>query len=168
MYFRPDYVLTSATDEGDELRALEAHPVVRNAVAVAEVVDTSQVTIDALTAIEHVENDTNDPRSISSQDSRRLATALELVRRFLDSAIDRNQMPVMPAAQAILDEAKQPTHLEGGRPDPERVFGITPEGCVTLLYPRISLVDLREQLPEVEALLRRASESGREVLLDEG
>lgn len=154
-FFRPDYVV----QRGDtEERCPEAHRVVRNAVAVAEVLRTfiSSNLLDALTAIERAETPVDGDRTLTPHDAMNLAAVLEEANYLLDTSLDREWHPRGPAAKYILDEAARPFTFPDGRHDLDRVFEITREGRVTLQSQRIPLADLLERLPQVAAFLRRA------------
>ena len=166
-YFRPDYVVKS--DDREE-RCPDAHRVIRNAMAIASVFRDLLAgdMFDALTAVEHAETPGEDGVAVlTSHDASSLATVLDEVRRLLKASLDREWRPQGPAAKNILDEAALPFAHPDGKLDIERVFEITKDGSVALRYPRISLPELYERLPEVAAFLRRAGERGQDVVVDD-
>ena len=160
-FLRPDYVI------GEE-RCEAAHRVVRNAVAIAGVIHSLpvDVVIAAMDAVERAENLTDGEHLLSPRDAAALATALDSVSLALAAAIDMEWRPRGDASKDIVAEAHQPLTTSDGRTDVDRVFEIAPDGRLALCYPRISLPELVERLPEVAAFLRRASESGGNVVLD--
>jgi len=165
--FRPDYVVQNGDHEE---RCRDAHRVIRNAMAIAQVFrnllagDLS----DALTAIEHAETpDEDGPAVLTPHDATALAVVLEEVHRLLKASLDREWRPQGPAAKNILDEAALPFADSDGKQDIARVFEITKDGTVALRYPRISLYELRQRSPEVAAFLRSAGERGKDVVIDD-
>lgn len=165
-YVRPDYVIPRGDQED---RCPDAHRVVRNAVAVAEVLRSliAGGLSDALTAIEHAETPVDGARVLTSHDASRLATVLEQVYSLLKTSLDQEWRPQGSAAKHILDEAALPSTHPDGTHDRDRVFEIAADGSVALQYPRISLYELYERLPEVASFLRHAGESGENVIVDE-
>jgi hypothetical protein len=164
---RLDYVVQRG--DHDE-RCRDAHRVIRNAMAIAQVFrnllagDLS----DALTAIERAETpDEDGPAVLTPHDAAALAAVLEEVHRLLKASLDREWRPQGPAANHILDEAALPFADPDGKQDIDRVFEITKDGSVGLRYPRISLAELHERLPEVAAFLRSAGEHGKDVVVDD-
>jgi hypothetical protein len=164
-YFRPDYVVS--VDDNEE-RCEDAHRVVRNAIAIAGVLHhlPGQQVIDAMTAVEHAEHPRESVYSMSPADATRIATVLDAVARALEVAVDGELRPRGGAAEDILAEAHLPSTVDG-KPDLDRVFEVTADGRIGLLYPRISLSELRERLPEVASFLRRAGENAHTVVLDD-
>lgn len=165
--FRPDYVVQNGDHEE---RCRDAHRVIRNAMAIARVFrdllagDLS----DALTAIEHAETPDEDGSAVlTPHDASALAVVLEEVHRLLMASLDREWRPQGPAAKHILDEAVLPFADRDGKQDIDRVFEIAKDGSVGLRYPRISLAELYERLPEVAAFLRSAGEHGEDVVVDD-
>ena len=165
-HFRPDYVVQRGADED---RCPEAHRIVRNSVAIARVFRRLMTVdlVDALTAVENAETPDDGVYMVPSRDAAVLATVLEQVNDLLRASLDRDGRPQGPAATDMLDEAVLPVKLSDGSPDPDRVFEITADGSIALRYPRISLYELRQRLPEVAAFLRRAGERGEDVLVDD-
>lgn len=165
-YFRPDYVVRHGNHED---RSLEAHRVVRNAVAIAGVLHSlpSSPTIRAMSAIERAETRDEEGYTLTPDDATILATVLEQVHAALRESLDRDWRPQGPRAKEILDEAALPIALPDGSQDLDRVFEVTADGSVALRYPRIPLCDLYQRLPEVTAFLRHAAAHGDVVLLDD-
>jgi hypothetical protein len=166
IHVRPDYVVQHGDDED---RCPDAHRVVRNSIAVAEVLRREIVggLFDALTAIEHAETPVDGARVLTSHDASALATVLEQVYSLLKSALDEEWRPQGVVANLILEEAALPATHSDGTLDMDRVFDMTADGGIALRYPRISLYELNERLPEVAAFLRRAAENGNTVLVDD-
>ena len=165
-HFSPDYVVHRGDSED---RCPEAHRVVRNAVAVAGVLHDlpSSPVIRAMSAVEHAETPHDGIYILTAQDAYTLATVLEQVHSLLQSSLDREWRPQGPAAKDIIADATLPSTLPDGSRDPDRVFEISAEGRVALQYPRMSLPEFCERLPEVAAFLRRAGERGEDVLVDD-
>lgn len=165
-YFRPDYVIAYSDAE---VRCPEAHRVVRNAIAVAQVLRPVLAVglSDALTAIENLENDVEGPRVLTPGDASALATVLEEVSGLLETSFDQEGRPHGLAAKYILEEADLPSTYANGAPDPDRVFEMMPDGRASLQSSRMSLYDLRERLPDVAAFLRQAGEQGNDVMVDD-
>lgn len=162
--FRPDYLVRE-----QDRRCPDAHRIVRNAVAIAGVLHSlpHAVVMDAMDAVERAENFTDGEHLISPQDASALATALDSVSNTLASAIDMEWRPHGEASKDIVEEAHQPSTMSDGTTDFDRVFELTSDGRLALRYPRISLPELVERLPEVATFLRQASVDGRDIVLDD-
>lgn len=162
--FRPSYAT-----RGDR-RFADAHGLVRNAIAIARVLDLPFAIVEgAAQAIERVENGTDgDERRYRADEVRVIAELVASVTAALDEALDAVQRPIGARGQAIVREAQLPQALASGEHDRLRVFELDAEGRVATLYPRMSLFEIRERLPQLAAFLREAASSGASVALVEG
>lgn len=165
-YFRPSYFVHRG-DTVDECP--DAHRVVRNALAIGGVLASvpSRLVIDAMAAVERAEASGEDARLIPARDAATLASTLTSVGAALDAGVDQDLRPKGAVGEQIVDEARRPQSFEDGSPDYDRVFELLEDGRIGLIYPRISLPELFDRLPDVVAFLRQAGDGGLDLIVEE-
>lgn len=147
-YFRPSYFVRRGHTV-DECPV--AHRIVRNALAIGDVLASipSRAVIDAMSAVERAEPSGEDARVIPARDAATLASALTSVGAALGAGVSEDLRPKGAVGQQIEEEARRPRSFEDGTPDYDRVFELREDGRVGLIYPRISLPELFDRLPDV-------------------
>lgn len=163
LHVRPSYVF-----DGDRMFA-DAHRLVRNAIAIARILDLPFGVVEAAAkAVERVENSTDDDeRRYDANEVRVITELVASLAIALDEALDPEQRPVGMRGQAIVREALLPQALASGEIDRMRVFELDAEGRVSTVYPRMSLFDIREQLPQLAAFLREAAQIDAQIAVVE-
>jgi len=166
LYVRPDYV-TRGDDAPTTLP--DAHRAMRMALSVGEILDVPYgVMLAASNALERAANDVDaDERRFTVDEVAMLAEALVEIRRQLDAAIDRDNFPRGTGGDLIKREAAQPLELDSGETDFDRVFQFEDDGRVGAIYPRMSIADLMETLPNLVGFFRNAASRNLEVALIE-
>lgn len=163
---RPAYE-TRGTD--DPVRFPDAHRLLRMAIAVGEILplpippmlDVS----DILDRVGGALDDDEVEHRFSTRDVALLADVLAQVDAELDAALDMEWHPRGKGGELIAEEATRPKTFEDGTPDSDRIFEMHPDGRISTVYPRMSLVELEERLPELIEFMRDAGRRGLEIAI---